>query len=162
MHIFNPAEAPKIAAGEDILTPAKIEASIDCLSETNRPIHISEVTICAPDTTEQGKKIQAVITQNMYRLWFSNPHITGITWWNVADGGAAQGEPSYSGIYDARMQHKPAYEVLDSMINGVWKTKLTATSDKTGLVKFRGFKGHYRATWVNKRGERECKEFDVQ
>lgn len=161
MHIFNPKEAPKIAAGEDILTPAKIQASIDCLSETNRPIHISEVTICAPDTTEQGKQVQAVIARNLYRLWFSSPNITGITWWNVADGGGAQGEPSYSGIYDVQMQQKPVYGVLDELINRTWHTRLTVTSDRTGVVKFRGFKGRYRATWVNKQGEQESKEFDV-
>lgn len=62
MHIFNPTESDRIAAGEEILTPEKLYATLDCFSETERPLFISEVTISAPDDTERGKRIQAELT----------------------------------------------------------------------------------------------------
>ena len=162
MHIFNPVEAQKIAEGDNILTPAKLTDVVDCLNEVGRPVHVSEVTVCAPDSTSIGSAIQAVIAENLYRFWFSCPNITGITWWNVVDGGGAPGEPSYSGLYDKRMRKKPVYETLDRLINREWKTSLTTTSNAQGVVRFRGFKGHYRATWINKNGKIEISEFEIK
>ena len=162
MHIFNPVEAQKIAEGDDILTPAKLMEVVDCLNEVGRPVHVSEVTVCAPDSTNIGSAIQAVIAENLYRFWFSYPNITGITWWNVVDGGGAPGEPSYSGLYDKKMKKKPVYETLDRLINREWKTSLTITSNAQGVVCFRGFKGHYRATWINKKGKMEVQEFEIK
>ena len=162
MHIFNPVEAQKIAEGDNILTPAKLTDVVDCLNEVGRPVHVSEVTVCAPDSTSIGSAIQAVIAENLYRFWFSCPNITGITWWNVVDGGGALGEPSYSGLYDKRMRKKPVYETLDRLINREWKTSLTTTSNAQGVVRFRGFKGHYRATWINKNGKIEISEFEIK
>ena len=162
MHIFNPVEAQKIAEGDNILTPAKLTDVVDCLNEVGRPVHVSEVTVCAPDSTSIGSAIQAVIAENLYRFWFSCPNITGITWWNVVDGGGAPGEPSYSGLYDKRMRKKPVYETLDRLINREWKTSLTTTSNAQGVIRFRGFKGHYRATWINKNGKIEIQEFEIK
>ena len=162
MHIFNPVEAQKIAEGDNILTPAKLTDVVDCLNEVGRPVHVSEVTVCAHDSTSIGSAIQAVIAENLYRFWFSCPNITGITWWNVVDGGGAPGEPSYSGLYDKRMRKKPVYETLDRLINREWKTSLTTTSNAQGVVRFRGFKGHYRATWINKNGKIEIQEFEIK
>ena len=162
MHIFNPVEAQKIAEGDNILTPAKLTDVVDCLNEVGRPVHVSEVTVCAPDSTSIGSAIQAVIAENLYRFWFSCPNITGITWWNVVDGGGAPGEPSYSGLYDKRMRKKPVYETLDRLINREWKTSLTTTSNAQGVIRFRGFKGHYRATWINKNGKIEINKSGIE
>lgn len=159
MHIFNPKESQKIANGADILTPEKIYERLDYMSGAERPLHVSEVTVSAPDDTEQGKAIQAEITKNLYRLWFSYPNVMGITWWNVADGGAAPGEPSFSGIYDKNVKPKPAYHVLDSLINHRWKTQLTIRVNENGIVKFRGFKGKYRLTWKDKSNLPHVEEF---
>jgi len=159
MHIFNPKESTKIADGADILTPEKINERLNCMSEAGIPIHVSEVTVSAPDDTEHGKDIQAEITKNLYRLWFSHPNVMGITWWNVADGGAAPGEPSFSGIYDKNMNPKPVFYVLDSLINHSWKTRLNIIVNKNETEKFRGFKGKYRITWKDKSNVQHIKEF---
>ena len=71
------------------------------------PIHISEVTITAPDETDTARKSKP-LWQGIYtvfglatrRLWES-------LGWNMVDGGAAEGEPSYSGLYDTNMVAKP-------------------------------------------------------
>ncbi len=150
MHIFNPEESLRIANGADALTPQKLYEILDCLKEVEKPVHVSEVTVSAPDKTEKGSEIQAEITRNLYRLWFSYPSVMGITWWNVVDGGAAPGEPSYSGIYDNEMTPKRVYYVLDDLINHQWKTNIIVTAGKDGSVSFRGFKGNYLITWKEK------------
>ena len=152
MHIFNPKESKSIADGADILTPKKLYAVLDCLREAERPIHISEVTVSAPDDTPAGHAVQAAIVRNLYRLWFSYPASMGITWWNVVDGGAAPGEPSFSGIYDKEMNPKPVYQTLDALINGEWKTRLTLTAGADRSVKLRGFKGRYRVSYIDDAG----------
>lgn len=159
MHIFNPEEARSVASGADVLTPAKNYAVLDCLKDAGRPIHISEVTVTAPDETPAGWQIQAEIARNLYRLWFSYPTSMGITWWNVVDGGAAKGEPSFSGIYDKELNPKPVYHVLDLLINHEWKTNLLVKAGPDGAVRFRGFKGKYRVSWKDKSGKQQQAEF---
>ncbi len=162
MHIFNPSEAQRIADGADNLSPGKNYAVLDCLKEAGRPIHISEVTVTAPDETHKGWEIQAEIARNLYRLWFSYPSVMGITWWNVVDGGAAKGEPSFSGLYDKELNPKPVYYALDQLINHQWKTNLTLKPDSTGDIRFRGFKGKYRISWKDKSGKLQQSEFTLK
>lgn len=159
MHIFNPKESRSIANGADILTPAKNYAVLDCLADAGRPLHISEVTVSAPDDTDDGMAVQADVARNLYRLWFSYPTVMGITWWNMVDGGAAPGEPSFSGLYNKELLPKPVYHVLDRMINHEWKTNLTVNAGESGTVKFRGFKGRYRVSWKDKSGKEHQGEF---
>lgn len=158
MHIFDTGVL-SIAKGDDVFTPEKCYAVLNCMSEAERPIHISEVTVAAPDDTEIGRRIQVEITRNLYRLCFSYPKTMGITWWNLVDGGAASGEPSFSGIYDIELNHKPVYYTLDTLINHEWKTQMTVKTDKSGTIKFRGFKGNYRLIWKNSAGEEQVAEF---
>ena len=154
MHIFNPEEAAQIARGENqSLSPQKLWATLDCLKETGRPTLISEVTISAPDDSEHGRAVQRELTKDLYRLWFSHPNVRGITWWNLIDGGAAPGEPSYSGLLDKDANPKPSYHVLDSLINHEWRTRLTLKTDKQGRITFRGFRGKYKITYKNRKGK---------
>lgn len=162
MHIFNPEESRKIANGADILTPEKICERLDLMAETGRPLHVSEVTISAPDNTDEGKTIQAEIARNLYRLWFSHPKVMGITWWNVVDGGAAPGEPSISGLFDQDLNPKPVYQVLDNLINHEWKTNLTVRTDRNGIIKFRGFNGKYKITWTDTSKNEHVEYFSVE
>jgi endo-1,4-beta-xylanase len=161
MHIFNPKEAGEIAKGANILTPEKNYAVLDVLKEAERPIHISEVTVSASEDTPAGRAVQAEITRNLYRLWFSYPSVMGITWWNVVDNGAAPGEPSLSGIYDKDLGKKPVYKALNQLIHNDWKTNLTVKADQNGSIQFRGFKGRYRISWKDKSGQVRVKELDL-
>lgn len=161
MHIFNPKESQSIANGANLLTPAKNFAVLDCLKGAERAIHISEVTISAPDESEKGREIQAILARNLYRLWFSYPEVMGITWWNVVDGGAAPGEPSFSGLYDTDMNPKQAYHALDTLINREWKTRLALKAEAGKPVTFRGFKGRYRVTWTATDGAAKDAAFDL-
>jgi hypothetical protein len=156
MHRFNPQQCLDIADGvTDDLSPAIEWEKMNRLSQANLPIHLSEITITAPNNDARGQEIQATIARNLYRLWFSTKNMMGITWWNVVDDCGAPGEPSVSGLFSRDMQPKPAYEALDSLINGEWKTKTAVTADADGAIAFRGFRGLYRLTWEDADGKHE-------
>lgn len=163
MHIFNPAEATKIAEGTDNgqLSPDRLWATLEELKNIERPIFISEVTVSAPEDTPKGLEIQKVLATNLYRLWFSHPSVAGITWWNLVDGGAAPGEPSISGLFDKDMNKKPAYEALDQLINRDWRTNLTFKAPKDGKISWRGFKGDYKITYKDKKGKSVTLDYHI-
>ena len=163
MHLFNPAESVRIARGEGPrhLRPTGIAERFRTLSKANRPIHLSEITITAPDNSARGQMVQAIITRNCYRAWFAVEKMNGITWWNVVDDCGWAGEPSISGIFTRDMRPKAAYHALNDLIHREWKTK-TAAKAKAGKVSFRGFRGRYHLRWKNADGTSGYKSIDVK
>lgn len=161
MHIFSTNDSMRLASGATnvswVGTPASIREKLDLLAKAGRPIHVSEVTIAAPGTDARSREIQAVLARNMYRAWFSHPKTMGVTWWNTVDGGGVYGEPLVSGLMTSDLRRKPAYDALDGLVNGEWRTRLTAKA-KGGFVDFRGFRGDYRVGWKCSRcGERHVR-----
>ena len=161
-HLFNPKISKDIAAGKNISTPKYLSEKLKTISGFKLPIHMSEITITAPDNTPKGWDIQAIITENHYRLWFSKEHVMGITWWNVVDNCGVAGEPSMSGIFTRDMQPKSAFHAMNNLINNEWKTKLTLEAGKCGKIAFRGFKGKYKLTWQDKNGKDRVKIVHVK
>ena len=166
MHIFDTNECVKLARGEVrgswkgvwVGSPATIRARLDTMAETGRPIHVSEVTIAAPGDDAKSREIQAILTRNIYRAWFSHPATMGITWWNTVDGGGVAGEPLVSGLFTRDLQKKPVYHALDRLINHEWRTRKRVEVEGQRAVKFRGFLGRYRLGWTCPRcGERHVK-----
>lgn len=166
MHIFGADEARKISEGKPCIangTDWSPEAQFQmlwALDTLKRPIHISEITIPAPDDTPQGEEIQARMMRDNYRLWFSWPTVYRITYWNLVDH-TYHNENLASGLYTAGMRKKKAYHVLDDLINHQWKTRLTAKAGDDGTIRFRGFKGKYRLTWKDGNGKVQTKEIAV-
>ena len=159
MHLFNPQACTDIADGiSDAQSPESVRSTMSMLAAAGLPIHLSEITITAPNNDERGKSLQAVIARNLYRLWFSLKPMMGITWWNVVDDCGAPGEPSVSGLYSRDMQPKPAGLVLDDLINHEWKTDVRVKAGQGGLVKFRGFRGKYRLSWKGEDGSEHSTE----
>ena len=158
MHLFNPQQCQDLAdgvpgAGNDLsASPATIRKTMETVYVPDMPTHLSEITITAPGGDAKGEAIQATITRNLYRIWFSFPQMMGITWWNTVDGCGAPGEPSVSGILHRDGTRKAAYDALDELINHEWKTNLVATADASGAVSFRGFRGSYRLSWTDASG----------
>lgn len=152
MHLFNPKESAAIAEGKfsrEVYSkthPKAIAERFQKLAEADRPIHLSEITITAPDLTEKGQMIQAIILRNLYRIWFSVPKMNGITWWNIVDGCGYPGEPAMSGLFTRDMKPKTAYYALDNLINREWKTNVSIPVNN-GRASFRGFCGRYRLSW---------------
>ena len=163
MHLFDPQICTDIADGvSDRQSPESIWETMERLSKVNLPIHLSEITITAPNNDERGQAIKAVITRNLYRLWFSIKNMMGITWWNTVDDCGAPGEPSVSGMFTRDMQPKPAYHTLNNLIHNEWKTNLTAKADSDGVVSFRGFRGSYRLSWIDSDGNEQTQVCEVK
>ena len=118
-----------------------------------RPLYITEITI--PTAGPDGPEVQAAVTRNLYRLWFSAPRMAGITWWNLGDGLAVKGEnKAGGGLVDENLDPKPSYLTLDRLINQEWTTRVEAKTDARGEVRFRGFFGGYDVTATTPGGER--------
>ncbi len=126
------------------LRPAQLHDVYERLGRLGLPLYITEITI--PGSGDDGPELQAAIAANLYRLWFSTPQMTGVTWWNLGDGTAFQNEnQALGGLLDKEMNPKPAYRALDHLINHEWKTTLTLNTDAGGKARFRGFHGKY---WI--------------
>ena len=155
MHIFDTNACARLAQGGScgnwIDTPQMIQDRLDMMAKTGKPIHVSEITITSPGPDYKSRMIQAILTRNAYRKWFSHKSMMGITWWNTVDGGGVKGEPLVSGLFTTDMKKKPAYEALDQLINHEWKTNLKVAAEGgdecAAFVKFRGFRGKYRLSW---------------
>lgn len=159
MHLFNPQDCLDIANGvSDKQSPNAVYQTFEMLGKAGVPIHLSEITITSPNNDERGQAIQAVMTRNLYRLWFSLKPMMGITWWNVVDDCGAPGEPSVSGLFSRDMKPKPSYHVMNQLINSEWKTKTCVKAGKDGSVEFRGFRGTYKLTWNDLSGKECSKE----
>ena len=167
MHIFHADDAKKIAAGEPCISnetdwrPRQQLEMLWMLDTLKRPIHISEITIPAPDDTPEGEETQARMIRDNYRLWFSWPSVYRITYWNLVDH-TYSAEDLASGLYASDMRKKKAYYALDQLINHEWKTRLTLKADAAGRIAFRGFKGRYRLTWKDVDGKPATKVIEVK
>ncbi|MDP0496234.1 MAG: endo-1,4-beta-xylanase [Verrucomicrobiota bacterium JB024] len=142
-HLFHDEELRNMLRGES-RTPLELFRVLDQLSPLNLPLHISEITLTSLDDDAAGRDAQAEAARNLYRLWFSQPLVRGITWWNLPDGGACAGEDRvYSGLLDASLEPKPAYDALHHLIHEEWRTRVHLRTDTNGCVTFRAFHGEY-------------------
>lgn len=115
------------------------------------PLHFTETTILSGQpgrdrprpwvSTPEGEEYQAREVVRFYTMLFSHPAVKAITWWDFSDYRAWQGAPA--GLVRADMSPKPAYTELYKLIKQKWWTRMTATTDERGWVKFRGFAGEY-------------------
>ncbi len=129
-------------------SPAETVQAFDELGRLGLPLHITEFIPQSGGKEITGdyrkgkwdEQAQAEFAEQMYRLAFGHPAVVSITWWAVHDkivwlkGG---------GFLDAELNPKPAYLMLDKLINQEWKTNFAARTDPDGKVSFRGFFGLY-------------------
>ncbi|WP_343702146.1 endo-1,4-beta-xylanase [Chitinophaga sp.] len=142
-HFFSEQAHAGAAAGK-AFTPAELFNVLDLYGRFGKPLHISEITLPTLPANEAGAQLQAKMTRNFYRLWFSHPATEAIIWWNVADGTALAGEDKWrGGFLNEDLSPKPSYHVLDSLINKEWKTRFTEKTAGRQQLTFDGFFGEY-------------------
>ena len=140
-HFFSRQSLERYIASENS-DPGRLLQGYQILSEFGLPLFITEITI--PSAGDRGEEIQAEIVRNLYRLWFSVPPMAGITWWNLADGTAVEGEnEARGGLLRENLEPKPAYRELERLIHHEWKTRAEGKTDHTGTYHLRGFCGEY-------------------
>ncbi len=140
-HFFRRAALDKHLASPQSDLSQQLEL-YERLAEFKLPLYITEITI--PSAGEGGEALQERVVTELYRLWFSAPTMAGITWWNLGDGTAVEGEnEAEGGLMDADLRPKPAYQALDRLINEEWTTRAELATDTAGQVRLRGFHGGY-------------------
>lgn len=139
-----------------------VEKTLEVLSRFERfnlPIQFSENTIVSghlmpPEivdlndyqvnewpSTPEGEERQAQEVVSHYKTLFSHPLVTGITWWDMTDGGWLNAP---AGLLRQDQSPKPAYEALLKLVKGEWWLSPTRLiSDSHGQVTFEGFMGEY-------------------
>lgn len=113
---------------------------------------ITEVTIPAYTDSEEDEQLQSDILEYLMKIWFSNPKMEAVVYWNLVDGYAAfapQGDMSAGenyyrgGLMRFDMTPKPAMKMLQRLFNEEWHTSAEFGCDDGGWGAFRGFYGIY-------------------
>ncbi len=159
-HIFIPRD--QIENTRSINSFLRADVMLDVMELFNSygyPMHISEITIPSyAGAIPENEAIQAELVESLYKIWFATEHMKSIVWWNLVDGyaayaplGSEEGENQYAGgLCRFDMSPKPAYFVLDRLINREWRTNLECECE--GEFSFRGFLGEYEVE-INENGK---------
>ncbi len=132
--------------------PTHIFDVLDTYARLGRKLQITEMTVSALGDSEEDEEVQAMLVENLYKLFFSHEAMEAIIYWNLVDGYAAGGRPGDMALGENKYfgalcrfdtSEKPAYRVLNRLINHDWHTSLTAPV-VNGEASFRGFHGDYR------------------
>ena len=138
--------------------PKHLYDVLNLYSRFNKPIQITEITFPAYTDSAEDEEIQAELIRLHYSLWFAHKNVEQIIYWNLPDGYAAfapqgdmtSGENYYrGGLLRFDLSKKPAYYMLNELINKTWRTNTEITTDENGIAKFRGFCGKYEITVEN-------------
>ena len=148
-HQFHSREDEE-ARAQYLCNPEHLYRVLDTYAKLNKPIQITEVTASAYSREAEDEDVQAQMLRNLYRIWFSHPGVEAIIYWNMIDGYAAYATPGdmtngenkyHGGLLRFDMSKKPAWEVLDQLINREWHTDVEAVCDAEADLK--GFFGTY-------------------
>ena len=123
---------------------------LDTYASLGKPMNISEISIPSDFDGVVDEELQAVAAERLYKTCFSHPSVSGLTWWNLPDDGVLttkrvagdENLPS-TGLIDGNYNEKPAYKILDKLINSEWKTNTQTETNEFGIASFRGFYGRY-------------------
>ena len=153
-HMFHRAE-DEYERTRRTYDPNHLRAIMDLYGRFNKPIQITEVTIPAYSNKPEDEQLQAEIIRWLYSIWFSQPQVEQIIYWNLVDGYAAfapQGDMTagenyyYGGLMRFDLTPKPAYDMIDTLFNKEWRTNLDIEANADGETSFRGFYGDYELT----------------
>ena len=127
------------------------------------PLHFTETSLVSGDlmppdvvdlndhvvsewpSTSEGEARQAEEIERHYRTLVGHPAVAAITYWGITDRNAWLGAPI--GLLRADGSRKPAYDVLDGLINGEWwLPPTTLRTDAQGRLRITGFQGDYQVS----------------
>ena len=152
-----------------VWTPELTWEACERFAKFGVPLHFTETTVVsgpkpkgkggAWQTTPKGERIQARETARFYTVLFSHPAVEAVTWWDFSDRGAWRQAPA--GWLRKDMSPKPVFDEMKKLIKGKWWTTLDGKTDKTGHLRFRGFKGRYEIAVTSKDGPRVMTELQL-
>jgi hypothetical protein len=100
-------------------------------------VHVCGQTVGIMELSERDSGRRLV---ELYALCFAHPAVRGVFWNGLWDGEkGAQG-----GLLRRDLSPRPAFRLLQKLIDVVWHTRASGATDADGLFRFRGFCGDYR------------------
>jgi GH35 family endo-1,4-beta-xylanase len=118
-----------------------IRQTLDAAAAGGLPVHVSAVTILGGPEDEAA---QAEAVRHFYTAAFAHPKVASITWWDLSDQFAWRNAPA--GLVRADLSPKPAYQVLDRLLNHLWRTDAAGRTGDDGRIAVRAFLGRYKIT----------------
>lgn len=167
VHMFHNEDA--LLTDEPLkLTAEHMIKMIDTYSALGKDIHISEITIPSYDGRDEYLELQNIITENLYKLWFSMEKVKSIVWWNLVDNTAIQLSPNApfdenyfgGGLLKDDFTKKPAFNTVERLINKEWHTSLDIRTNAKGYTSFSGFNGEYEVT-IKKGADKAVRAINV-
>lgn len=157
-HAYGPKETADTKLSM-VCNPLRIIDVLERYGDFKLPIHISEVSIPSYSNESYDEELQAELTKRLFKLWFSSKYCDAIVWWNLCDNTAYKSENVYhSGLLRYDCSEKPAYRVVDELINKEWNTSFETTV--SGQMRFSGFYGDYEVE-VEHQGKKIVKELEL-
>jgi GH35 family endo-1,4-beta-xylanase len=118
-----------------------VRKAIETAAAAGLPVHVTQVAILGSPEDEAE---QAEAVRHFYTAALAHPKVASITWWDLSDRFALKNAPA--GLVRADLSVKPAYRVLDRLINHLWRTDAAGRTDADGRISVRAFFGTYRIT----------------
>jgi endo-1,4-beta-xylanase len=124
------------------LSPAQQWAVYDELSSPGLPLHVTEFWADIDHLLAQGmsqadaEQLRAEYASDYLTCAFGHRSIDAFFFWGFMDQAITWGEYSSHEL-------RPMYARVRGLLREEWRTRLRATSDAEGIVRFRGFPGQY-------------------
>jgi GH35 family endo-1,4-beta-xylanase len=143
----------------------RVQTILDHYATLGKELHITEFTPTSGGKPIEGSHLHGVWDESaqadyavkFYRVCFSHPAMRAITWWDLSDQHSwLEG----GGMLRSDMTPKPVYEQLKRLIHDEWTTRLEGTTDSSGRLALRGFRGTYRIT-ASARGQQKARDFSL-
>lgn len=150
-HMYSGVEEAARMERRSYFDPAHLLQVMDQLGQLNLPIHISEISLPTyPELPRAlAEEVQGELLRNFYRTWFSQKNCQSIVYWNLCDGTAYGTESRFNaGLIDADFNEKPAYRILDALVNREWHTETSIVTDENGEGAWNGFYGEYELEFL--------------
>jgi len=152
-HMFNNMKNDNVMGFNRPLNCRYLFKCLDQYAKLGVPLNFSEVSIISSKDLGDGDRFQELVTEKLYRLWFSHPAVEAVVWWNLVDGTAAyapmgteEGENRLrAGLVNFDFSPKPAYNILRRLIHDEWSTRCTLNYEEGATNCFHGFYGSYEA-----------------
>ncbi len=122
-------------------------AALDTLAEAGLPIHITEVTIAAPDEPEA----RAAQAEAVMRLWWGHESVEQVVFWSLWNKLGPRSHLNL-GVYDDEGNLNRHGEAILSLINDRWRTRAEVTTDDSGTAELQVTLGTYVAQWTSESG----------
>ena len=90
----------------------------------------------------RDEELAADYTRDILIAIFSHPAYTGFLWWGFWEG--SHWKPA-AASWNKDWTIRKRGEVIEEWLGKRWRTKVEATTDAAGIVRWRGFPGWYEA-----------------